>query len=225
MKCPYCSQEHPADTKFCPETGEKIKMNNVDDLIACNNPMCEEFGKKVLPFDSNFCPVCGSQLIKKDPVIVFKSFWGITLGETNIYDIDSNEYYKDEDSRYGVLNVISIDCYSGDGNGCVSYTAKQSDRKIFEIYIDDISSVTFPKSWIEVGINPDKLMLSLERILGRDGFELVEFSEKGEKSIFGSKLICSKTYLVVLFADNRFLISLCTEEMKNSLSEKLIGFS
>ena len=64
MKCPYCSQEHPADTKFCPETGEKIKMNNVDDLIACNNPMCEEFGKKVLPFDSNFCPVCGSQLIK-----------------------------------------------------------------------------------------------------------------------------------------------------------------
>ena len=37
MKCPYCSQEHPANTKLCPETGDKIKMNNVGDLIACNN--------------------------------------------------------------------------------------------------------------------------------------------------------------------------------------------
>ena len=24
MKCPHCNQEHPEDTKFCPETGEKI---------------------------------------------------------------------------------------------------------------------------------------------------------------------------------------------------------
>ena len=59
MKCPYCSQEHPANTKLCPETGDKIKMNNVGDLIACNNPRCEDYGKKILPADSHFCPSCG----------------------------------------------------------------------------------------------------------------------------------------------------------------------
>lgn len=57
MKCPYCNQEHPDNTKFCPETGMKLES-----LKACSNPECPDFGKYILPFDSRFCPTCGCEL-------------------------------------------------------------------------------------------------------------------------------------------------------------------
>ena len=57
MKCPHCNQEHPDNTKFCPETGKKIES-----LKACSNPDCPDFSKYILPLESHFCPSCGCEL-------------------------------------------------------------------------------------------------------------------------------------------------------------------
>ena len=34
MECPYCNQEHPNGTKFCPETGNKMP----NPIVGC--PTC-----------------------------------------------------------------------------------------------------------------------------------------------------------------------------------------
>lgn len=57
MKCPHCNQDHPDNTKFCPETGKKLEQ-----LKACSNPECPNYGKYILPLDCSFCPVCGTPI-------------------------------------------------------------------------------------------------------------------------------------------------------------------
>ena len=59
MKCPFCNQEHPDNTKFCPETGNKIEMTS----LTC--PSCEF---RDITIDSKFCPQCGHPL-QGDPSI------------------------------------------------------------------------------------------------------------------------------------------------------------
>lgn len=68
MKCPHCGQEHPDNTKFCPETGKKIEITkeSTSELIACTNPSCDDYGKKILPADSRFCPTCGCKLFSEN---------------------------------------------------------------------------------------------------------------------------------------------------------------
>ena len=59
MKCPYCNQEHPDNTLYCPQTGRKIQ----DEKLACTeNPHCPIYGKFILPTGSRFCPECGSPI-------------------------------------------------------------------------------------------------------------------------------------------------------------------
>lgn len=58
MKCPHCSQEHPDNFQFCPETGQKIAPQ----FKACTNEQCSDFGKYILPLESKFCPSCGQPL-------------------------------------------------------------------------------------------------------------------------------------------------------------------
>lgn len=53
MKCPFCNQEHPDNTKFCPETGHKIEQTSLK---------CSSCGLHDLPIDSKFCPNCGNPL-------------------------------------------------------------------------------------------------------------------------------------------------------------------
>ena len=50
MKCPFCNQEHPSNTKFCPETGNKIEQSSLT---------CSSCGFTGIPVDSKFCPNCG----------------------------------------------------------------------------------------------------------------------------------------------------------------------
>ena len=50
MKCPFCNQEHPSNTKFCPETGNKIEQSSLT---------CSSCGFTGIPADSKFCPNCG----------------------------------------------------------------------------------------------------------------------------------------------------------------------
>lgn len=58
MKCPYCSQEHPDGTKYCPETGNKIEITS----LTC--PSCQFRG---IPMDSKFCPNCGIAITNQNP--------------------------------------------------------------------------------------------------------------------------------------------------------------
>lgn len=62
MKCPHCGQEHPDIFQFCPVTGNKIEK--VTEFIACSNAKCPDFGKKILPIDSRFCPTCDQSIAK-----------------------------------------------------------------------------------------------------------------------------------------------------------------
>lgn len=64
MKCPHCGQEHPDKFLFCPTTGKPIEKmsDNASKYIACTNPICEDFGKNILPMDSKFCPTCGKEI-------------------------------------------------------------------------------------------------------------------------------------------------------------------
>lgn len=57
MKCPHCGQEHPDNTKFCPETGQRISF-----MKACQNEACDNFGKYILPPEAMFCSECGKSL-------------------------------------------------------------------------------------------------------------------------------------------------------------------
>ena len=64
MKCPHCGQEHPDNFQFCPVTGKNIEVikESTSELIACTNPSCDDYGKKILPADSRFCPTCGKKI-------------------------------------------------------------------------------------------------------------------------------------------------------------------
>lgn len=63
MICPYCHQEHPDNTVFCPQTGKRIQ----EEKQACmENPDCPIHGQFILPIDSCFCPECGCSLKKYD---------------------------------------------------------------------------------------------------------------------------------------------------------------
>lgn len=55
MKCPYCSQEHSDNARFCENTGRPLGQ-------ACSNPDCPEYGKYILPAEAKFCPRCGKPL-------------------------------------------------------------------------------------------------------------------------------------------------------------------
>lgn len=56
MKCPHCGQEHPDNTKFCPETGKKMESQS----WVCSNPDCDL--REPLPMSAKFCPNCGKPL-------------------------------------------------------------------------------------------------------------------------------------------------------------------
>lgn len=63
MICPYCHQEHPDNTQYCPQTGRKIQ----DKKLACTeNPHCSIHGQFILPAGSRFCPECGSPIKQRD---------------------------------------------------------------------------------------------------------------------------------------------------------------
>lgn len=54
MTCPFCGEEHPDSTRFCPNTGKKIEQR------VCRNPQCDY--REPLPAYAVFCPSCGAPL-------------------------------------------------------------------------------------------------------------------------------------------------------------------
>lgn len=51
MKCPYCGQEHPDNSKFCSETGKPLQSQT---------KKCEKCGYENVPVEAKFCPRCGN---------------------------------------------------------------------------------------------------------------------------------------------------------------------
>ena len=217
MNCPHCGQEHPDNFKFCPNTGKTIESQ----LKACTNKQCPDCGKHILPIESKYCPTCGSNISENlDTSKVFMSFFDIVLGETNIYDIDADDYVKGEmdvDDIWPGQKIIHIDGIEFQGNH-MSFNARQSDKKVFTFAIKlDGGKMRFPKSWITIGLKPNDIMLSLEKILCKDGFEWFEFDDPYDGHMaMAYKNIDDGTYLTFVIANDGLLVMNLTEEMKNS---------
>lgn len=207
MKCPHCGQEHPDNFKFCPNTGKTIESQ----LKACTNKQCPDCGKHILPIESKYCPTCGSNISENlDTSKVFMSFFDIVLGETNIYDIDADDYVKGEmdvDDIWPGQKIIHIDGIEFQGNH-MSFNARQSDKKVFTFAIKlDGGKMRFPKSWITIGLKPNDIMLSLEKILCKDGFEWFEFDDPYDGHMaMAYKNIDDGTYLTFVIANDGLLV-------------------
>ena len=57
MRCPYCKNEHPDDSQFCPVTGKAISFP-IAPKIAETYVICKNC-KARLTAEARFCPVCG----------------------------------------------------------------------------------------------------------------------------------------------------------------------
>lgn len=148
------------------------------------------------------------------------SFFDIVLGETNIYDIDADDYVKGEmdvDDIWPGQKIIHIDGIEFQGNH-MSFNARQSDKKVFTFAIKlDGGKMRFPKSWITIGLKSNDIMLSLEKILCKDGFEWFEFDDPYDGHMaMAYKNIDDGTYLTFVIANDGLLVMNLTEEMKNS---------
>lgn len=219
MKCPSCKNEVHNDSKFCNHCGIKLELNQK----ACTNKECVDFGKYVLPLDSKYCPTCGSKIGGDTEIVtVLKSFHNITLGETNIYDVDIDEYDELENPLFGYIKTVNG--IKTDKSGCnIKCIANQSDGRIFALQIMNFEKYTFPESWLSLGIKLDNITVSMERILCKNGFEW----ELGESSFLGidrlwgvaSKQVSTNIFLFIAVCDVFLMISTVTENVKNSLYE------
>lgn len=213
MKCPHCSQEHPDNFQYCPATGKKL----ISHFKACTYKQCLDYGKYVLPSDSKFCPTCGSVIENEvEPYMEFLSFYHIILGKNNIYDIDTNKYEKFEEPMFGNVEIIVTDTTI---NGCeVTCIAKQSDKNIFSILIDEINENVLPESWKRLGINYGNLLFSVEKFFCRNGFDWDEFDvTKTEHHGLACKQIYENQFMVIDTEENSLMISILSEELKDSL--------
>ena len=225
MICPYCGQEHPDIFQFCPVTGKKIEIikESTSELIACTNPLCDDYGKKILPADSRFCPTCGTGLNNSLSVIsILMSLYDITLGKTNIYDIDADEYIKGDSPILENEKVISINHYTRHG-GNISFVARYSDKKVFGLIINSLSDFEIPSPWISIGVDSNNITLSFEKTLGKCGFDLEEFEDNEGKHVFSYKQLNTGLFLVLVIDNEWLVIFLCTEEMKNRSYQEFVS--
>lgn len=218
MVCPYCGQEHPDTFKFCPNTAKQL----FSQFKACTNEQCVDFGKHILPLESKFCPSCGMKLIKQeDDDSTFLSFFNIKLGKTNIYDIDADEYVKSESPFISGLKIISINNIEIQRNRIAMF-AKQSDRKVFGIEIHDLNVAELPKQWLSLGIHPNDIMLSMEKVLGKRNFVWEEHNDPYEGTIgIAYKEIQTNIYIFIAISEKTIVLLYLSKEMKDSLYDQL----
>ena len=60
MKCPFCQQEHPGDSKFCPVTGKEINDQIFTSQQSKSCPVCGYIN----PTENKFCENCGFNFSK-----------------------------------------------------------------------------------------------------------------------------------------------------------------
>ena len=165
MKCPHCGQEHPDNFQFCPVTGKNIEVikESTSELIACTNPSCDDYGKKILPADSRFCPTCGYKLFSENKTedgeifLVHQTEYGDSVvvynwrGEEAIKITSKEKAYVhiEEDNNHKIAYICSdrqdIICVSHFGIRTISheeYDILMGDPEIFEEKHPEYVSVT-----------------------------------------------------------------------------------
>jgi len=142
------------------------------------------------------------------------SLYDITLGKTNIYNIDADECFKGDSPILENEKVISINHYTRHA-GNISFVAKYSDKKVFGLIINSLSDFEIPSPWISIGVDSNNITLSFEKILGKCGFDLEEFEDNEGKHVFSYKQLNTGLFLVLVIDNERLGIFLGTEEMKN----------
>lgn len=130
MKCPHCGQEHPDSFQFCPTVGKEIKQN--EKFLGCSNIECPDFGKRVLPLDSKFCPTCGAAVSsEKNALSLFLQklkdgvvdYGGIVLGRTKIGELRRLGFRKTDYSKKSCY-VFDNDV---DETSCVVYNCSMRE--------------------------------------------------------------------------------------------------
>lgn len=140
MKCPHCGQEHPDDTKFCPQTGKKVESQ----YFTCNNPECNF--RQPLPLSAKFCPNCGTHLVE-DNNVPYKNQGNELLALATIDLIYPRPVYIINPLGNIIKELeyeVDIDCYSFFSEGLarviltatskVGYINKNGDFVIPPIY-------------------------------------------------------------------------------------------
>lgn len=103
MKCPFCGQEHPDNSKFCLETGKPLQSQI---------KKCEKCGYENVPIEAKFCPRCGSPFLEttKSANNIINSIIILKTDYDNIKFIDTNGNFLYEQS-FKWLNDYSIHEY------------------------------------------------------------------------------------------------------------------
>ena len=183
MICPHCGQEHPDNFQFCPITGKKIDIikESTSELIACTNLSCNDYGKKILPIDSEFCPTCGSPISNERSfsALFFENLKkgiinvnGIILGKTRLGDLRRMGFHKEEYSDKRVY-------YFTHENNIISCCVLNCCIKDLSDIIEDYSEA-FPGCKLEesVFLNREKLVSCIifnSNMITEDNLEDWEF--------------------------------------------------
>ena len=93
--------------------------------------------------------------------------------------------------------------------------------EIFSITIENKNELVFPNSWISVGVKPCNVMLSMEKILGRNDFTWKELKQNDESVGIAFKGIGNDMYIFIFVTENYVTIMKIQEEAKNNLYEDL----
>ncbi len=138
--------ESPDNYKFSPITGNEI----VNQLKACQNEECPDFGKYILTPEAKFCPRCGLCLKCADNVnsscdfecpniSSFLSIEGVVLGKTLISEIPN--YIEEKDFPYAMRNDILFKA-----------TDKASQINLYFFMVKDFNGceVPWPKEWEKI---------------------------------------------------------------------------
>ena len=107
IKCPFCGQEHPDTTKFCPETGKDLESQ----IWVCNNPDCTY--RSQLPMTAKYCPHCGTERSantfnnngNRPNTNTESPLFGIVLGKTTMQDLIDSGKFGNPDIEEGAVCV------------------------------------------------------------------------------------------------------------------------
>lgn len=117
MRCPHCDQEHPDNTKFCPETGNKLELQS----HLCNNPNCDF--RQPLPLTANFCPNCGKELFESNDMedtTPMNDLYALAYNYIDYNPVYIINAYGNRIKDIGDDISIDLNSFFSDGLACVS---------------------------------------------------------------------------------------------------------
>lgn len=229
MKCPHCGQEHPDSFLFCPKTGKEIERD--EEFLGCSNIECPDFGKRVLPLDSKFCPTCGAAVSsEKDALSLFLQklkdgvvdYGGIVLGKTKIGELrrlgfrksdesEKNYYVFDNDENNSVCVVCNYSMREVNDSDIPKQLVVMSGGLINKSVLvnkeKNVSAVSFS---VEDAIGDDMELWELENLIEDCGFSEIEIDDDDYFVFVSDDKICGDYHaLLVISDDNNVIVYIC----------------